>query len=214
MLCLVMLVLSITLVGCNKKIDIKDSFSEITKLYFHAEDEDKSCTISVGQREDVYIIDGKHTKNVDFSLITLKFNKIIEQNQIEVDFIINDETKHVLLELNPGNQCYMADLGYALNQNDVINLVFENKSLNLVNLSNSFYIDYESAIEIAVKDLGEDLNTFYSNGNFNGECYLKVLTLKNRGEEGLFWIFSAVSENRESKNIIINIDDGSILVKN
>ncbi len=213
-ICFMMLLLSVTLVGCSKKLKIEDCMSEITKIYYQAKSDSVNGSICVGQREENYVIDGKHTKTCDFSLITLKFNNQQVENQINVNISVNDVEKQIVLELNPVNHTYMADLGYALGEDDKVSISYKEINLNFVNVSKNFNINHNKAIEIAIDEFGNELNKFYRKGNFEGECYLKVLTFNSNGDEDLFWIFTIVGSDKQAKNIIININDGSINLKN
>lgn len=209
-----LIIISCTMIGCQKKIKLEDNFSEITKIYFQATGEKSIGSICVGQREEPYCIDGSHSKNCDFSLITLKFNEFLNENSINVNLKINDVTSNFELELNPINNTYMGDLGYLLKESDVIVISYKDFLFSFENITDTFNINYKQATEIAIEQFGEELNQFYSKGNFVGECYLKVLTKDSENENNLFWIFTVVGENKVTKNIIISVKDGSILIKN
>ncbi len=204
-------ILSISMVGCNKKIKIEDCLSEQTKVYFKAQTDDVKGTICIGQREENFIYDGNHTKNVDFTLITLKFKVQPTTNQIDVKLKVNEQEKNVLLELNPMDHSYMADLGYALNENDKIALSYQDLNLNFENLSKNFKIQYNDAIKIAIDEFGDDLDSFYGKGNFEGECYLQVYDFNKDGN--LYWLFTIIGKNKKVKNVVIDVKDGSIYLK-
>ena len=197
--------------GCQKLIALEDSMSEITKIYFTAETQDAKANISVGRREEDYIIDGKHTKNVDFSLISLKFNNLLPVNQIEVQLVINDVSTSVILDLNPANHYYMTDLGYKLNENDKILLNYGDLSLDFQNESKNFGIDYSEALKIAKSELGDKIEKYYNGKNFAGEGYLKVLT--SQDDEGeLFWVLTLVAKDGSRNNVVLSVVDGKILI--
>ena len=208
-----LIIISLSFIACNGKRDINASFSEITYVYFQASAEGVNSSISVGQREEPYVIDGKHGKNCGFSLINLKFEEQVKENKIVVDLNVNNQITQLTLELNPANHFYMADLGYELNKEDIINLSYENYNLCYENISKDFAITYEKAILIAEDNYKEYINTLYKGKTFNGECYLKILTLNNNGKDELFWIYTIVNNHSQHKNIIINTETGKVLIK-
>lgn len=199
--------------GCDVKSDLNENLSEVTYYYFQAIKEGFVSSIRVGEREDPYIIDGKHGKNCGFSLISLKIDNQVQENFIVAELFINGIATKITLELNPANHNYMVDLGYQLNSNDKIILKYDNIELNYENISNNFKITYKNAIKIAKENYNDYIQTLYKGKKFKGECYLKVLTLKNAGQDELFWIFTIVNENYQHKNIVINIENGNVLIK-
>ena len=137
-LCFLIVLTGILLIGCNNQFSINDYFSEITKIYFEGQSDNIFASICVGERENPYIIDGKHNPTCDFSLITLKFNSQIVENSIFVVLTINDNVNNIKLDLNPANNSYMTDLGYLLKKDDKITIEYQNNIVLLSNISENF----------------------------------------------------------------------------
>ena len=201
--------------GCDKSSS-QILFSEITKIYFSgiSQDEKMQAYISVGEREDPYILDGMHQPNVDFSLITVSFDFYLEDNEITIDFFDNEVKEEILLEYNPLNSTYIADLGYALKKEGEYAIKYQNYSLNLKNESDEFEIDYKTAIEKSLEEIGDNINNYYKGNKFKGECYLKILRKIENKKTELYWIFQIIGEDEQSNNVLISIDDGSIILSN
>ena len=212
----IILVSMISMFGCNQKIDINDQFSEITRVYYNGQSMDgqMSASISVGEREEYYIIDGKHTENCDFSLIVIRFHFLIEETEINIDFFTNYEKTNVTLEYNPLNSTYIADLGYAIDDGKEYSIKYQENSLHFVKASSSFKVDYKSAIETSLIELGDKIDSYYNGNVFNGECYLKILSKPDGDFQDLYWIFTVVGKNKKSNNVVIDIKDGSIILSN
>lgn len=204
------------MIGCNQKVDITTQFSEITKVYYSGTSSDgqASASISVGQREEQYIIDGKHTKNCDFSLLIVRFDFNVSANEITIDFYSDDQKTSVILEFNPLNSTYMADLGYALDGECQYALTYNNYTIEFERASDNFKVGYEDAINKSTAELGEKLNSYYNGNNFEGECYLKILSKPDEDFQKLYWIFTVVGQNDNSNNVLIDIEDGSIILSN
>lgn len=205
----ILLICPFVLVGCGQEDSPYSNISEITKVYYQGASDDARGSISVGQREDPYKLDGKHNQMYDFSLVVIEFNEQLQENTIDVALTINDSTQTFTMYFNPLSSSYMADIGYLLGDNDKINITYQEFSIDFYNVSDSFSISYEEALDIAIENM--DLQGFYEDGQFKGECYLRILTEKDDNFEDLFWIFSVVGENGEVKNIVINVESGEIL---
>lgn len=204
------LICGIVLVGCSSKKDFRGCLSEVTKVYYQGVAGQVEGSISIGQREEPYKIDGKSQKLEDFSLFILDFNQQMEDETIDVKLSVNGVESDFQLFLNPVNHYYMNDLGYSLGQNDEVILTYQDIVVNFYNVSDSFNIDWSEALDIAEENL--NLQSFYKDGDFKGECYLKILTEQNDNFQDLFWYFSAVSENGDVMDIVINTDAGEIFV--
>ena len=204
------LIYGIVLVGCSSKKDFRGCLSEVTKVYYQGVAGQVEGSISVGQREEPYKIDGKSQKLEDFSLFILDFNQQMEDETIDVKLSVNGVESDFQLFLNPVNHYYMNDLGYSLGQDDEVILTYQDIVVNFYNVSDSFNIDWSEALDIAEENL--NLQSLYKDGDFKGECYLKILAEQNDNFQDLFWYFSAVSENGDVMDIVISTDAGEIFV--
>ena len=204
---------SFFLISCKNNQKIEENISEITKIYFYGEnnDGDLKCSISVGQREDPYKVDGIHNPTCDFSLISLN-SKVYQGEQIDVSIFLDDICYKLVLYFNPVSNVYINDLGFAIEGNDAVYIEVNGKNFNLYNLSNDFKIGYTDAINISVDKLQNELSSLFDNGKFLGECYLKILS--NPNSDKLFWLFTVQTRHVDSINLIISIDTGEIIMQN
>lgn len=191
--------------GCSG-LSINNCISEITFTYFKGQDSSSAsvyASISVGEREEPYKMDGKHRKNVDFALINLILDDV-SQNEVMATIDIDGTASEIMLEFNPRTSSYMADLGYAISGDSTINLKVDNYSIDFSNISKDFKVDYNKALEIGEKLLSENVTNF-SSSNFDGEIYLKLFTME--GSDVLYWIYTAVYEDGVTYNFAINVND-------
>ncbi len=189
------------LCGCQKN-DLKNNISEKTEIYFFARSGGEIGSISVGKREENYIINGNHTKNVDFSLVILRFNNVFDK-EIEAEINVNNKTDKITLELNPLNSTYMTDLGYALKESDIITINYGDYNFEFENISKDFNVDSEKAIELGQKHLEDVVSDLTNRNSFDGECYLKIMTKDDK----LYWVFTIVDTKSNEYNLIINVMD-------
>ena len=210
-LLLIILLCPIVLFGCTLgSSKIVDYMSELTKVYFKGTDVNHPnirASISVGTRETPYKIDGIHQKTCDFSLISINFNEIFDEETIKASITINEESKEIELYYNPINSSYMNDLGYALNDTDTITLIYNDYNITFTNITKDFKVDYKKAIEVASEKLKAEIEPLWNNGNFMGECYLEILTLQEGNFDQLFWYFRVVTQDNQTYKIVISTAD-------
>ncbi len=212
-LVVVMIFVSIFMLsGCGQERRPENSFSEITYDYYSGTNDTLFASISVGKREEPYAIDGNHGENVDFSLVTLKFSSRQQFNQLAVDVVNDDGTMQLLLEFNPLNNSYMGDLGRAIDGE--ISIIYGETILNLQKTSENFSINYQTAIEKAILALDGEIEKYYTNGIFEGECYLKILSEVDEKFEDLYWVFTIVGKNGDTSNVVIDTITGDTTLSN
>ena len=191
-----------------------ENMSEWTKSYFYGEGETFSATISAGEREADYVMNGKSGKNVDFALLTLRSSEEMKNRVVKVDIKIGDEIISAQeLELNTLNGTYMADIERSLTGDETISVTFVDEALALENLSKNFAIDDKKAVEIGVAELETQITKCKHGTNLGAECYLRVLDKQENGFDELFWCFTVVNTNGENFSAVISTKDGKVLAK-
>lgn len=199
-----MFVSSLAFFACGDDVVMKN-MSEITKLYFEGVcKEGFVSSISVGQREKSYAVDGFHHKMCNFSLISLKTKEYMGE-EIQVKLFVNKTEKEVTLFYHPINSLYINDLGYCLDKDDEIILYFDEKEVFFTEISEKFNVNYKKAIEISKKELKDEIKNLDKNGKFLGEFYLKILTKND--DKNLFWCFSLITQDGKSYNVLVSVED-------
>ncbi|MBE7076117.1 MAG: hypothetical protein E7375_03545 [Clostridiales bacterium] len=192
---------------------IKDNLSEVTKTYYFAEGEDFYCVLSSGQREIEYLMDGQSGEVTDFGLLNVGFYEVRTDKVIKANVSIGRQTFEKELELNTLNNLYMTDLEVFYDINEDIVVEVDGKSVILQKLSSDFQVDYEEALEIASKELKEEIVSKKHFNTLNAECYLRILDKKANNFDEFFWCFTVLNNDNESFSVIISTQDGSILAK-
>lgn len=207
-LIVLMVVLSVFVFGGCGKTKAEVKMSEQTKIVFAGAGEEGDCLICVGERENPYIIDGKHGQNTGFTLINFKPTGQVDSSQIMLKIEIDGVLQNIVMELNPINMTFVVDLGYCVAEQSSIRVSYQQEMITLNNISQTFDINYSQAIEIGFQEV--EKNDTLANEEY--ECYLKLFEGEKFGREGYFWCFSVVGENRNSKNILISVQDGEIIL--
>ena len=212
---LMIVFLGVTLFGCGMSTLklVQDNMSEITKVYYFGENENFGATISCGEREENYIMNGKSDKLVDFCLLSVKLNNETQKELIKAKVYIDDEINDCELLLNKKNKAYMIDLEKTLNGQEKIFLEIDGHKQELIAISNDFQIDYNNALKIASENLEDKIVKAKSFVNLNAECYLRVLDKNSKDLNGTYWCFSVFNVDGENFSIIISKIDGSVFAK-
>lgn len=206
------LLLPFMLVGCGgKEFNLKDYMSEITTTYFQGQGQGVNASLSVGQREIDYKVDGKHGQTCDFSLIEIKFDNIRAEEELPVELIIDGQSQDFVLELNPVSHVYMGDLGYAVKGDDSIAIVVDGQRIELTNITGDFAVDANQALEMARIALIDQIASCYNDGRFCGEGYLKVLHEEGEPFNQLFWSFRLVCEQGVKYDVVVNAQTGELV---
>lgn len=206
------LLLPFMLVGCGEKeFNLKDYMSEITTTYFQGQGQGVNASLSVGQREIDYKVDGKHGQTCDFSLIEVKFDNIRAEEELPVELIIDGQSQDFVLELNPVSHVYMGDLGYAVKPDSSFVIFVGNQKVELTNITGDFAVDANQALEMARIALIDQIASCYNDGRFCGEGYLKVLHEEGEPFNQLFWSFRLVCEQGVKYDVVINAQTGELV---
>lgn len=201
--------------GCGKQtVDyVRENMSEKTEVYYFGETTEFYGTLSSGQREKDYLMNGKSEEKVDFSLLTLNFYNETLGNAITVNLTVDEKTSEVELELNTLNSTYMVDLEKKFSGEEKIFVEYMEEKFELSNVSKDFVISADKAIEIASKELASSIKKEKKFSNLNAECYLRVLDKRANNFDSMFWCFTVINNKNESFSVVISTVDGSVLAK-
>lgn len=201
--------------GCGKTVDkyALENMSEATQTYFYGEEDFAYASLAVGTREKDYLMDGKSSSCVDFSLLSVVFNENAEASTLFVNVFINDKKTSIEMEYNSFSGAFMFDLEQKVEENSLIVVETEDVTIHLTNVSKDFGVGWKKAISIGCENLENVIKKNISYNNFGAECYLKVMDKKVNEFEDFFWCFTILTENGESFSVIISTVDGRVLAK-
>lgn len=214
-LALILGLVSVFACGCGKKTSeyVKENMSEKTEVYFFGETSEVYATLSCGKREEVYLMNGKSEKSVDFALLTVNFFDEAVGNTITVKMNVDGAESLAELEFNTINSTYMVDLERNFSGTEEISLEYMDEKIQLLNVSKDFGVGADKAIEIASKEISKHIMKEKKLSSLNAECYLRVLNKKANNFEDMFWVFTVVNVKNENFSVVISTVDGSVLSK-
>ena len=208
-LSLLLVVFGVT--ACGKTLDgyVLDNMAEITKEYYFGENDDMFVTLSVGEREEDYLLNGQATELVDYSLLVIKFK---EENILRAITLVvqsGEDSADVEAEYNSFNNSYMVDIVDDITIGEDFSIVYDGQTVTLS--KQNFAINYENALQIACENLSDELEAQKSYNHFNAECYLRVMSGLDNDFSELYWCFTCLNYEGESFTVVISTADGSIL---
>ena len=214
-LVLMFVFMGISFMGCGRTALslVEENMSELTKVYYMAENENFYCTLASGVREQNYLMNGESGEVVDFALLTIVPNNDVKGVVVKAKVKIDGVEEDVELEVNGLNHNFMVDLEKQLTGDEVVEVVYCGEVLCLENVSQAFEIDYKRALEIASEKLKDAIVAKQKFSKLNAECYLRVLDKKANQFDNVFWCFTVLNIDNESFSIIISTVDGSILAE-
>lgn len=215
LLVLMLCVITLLCFGCGKSLEsyVEENMAEITKTFYFGENETFYATLSSGQREKEYLLNGVADDVTNFALLSVTFFEETNLQAIKVFVTIGEDKKEVELEYSPLANAFLADLEKFVDEKPEIKISYNNKTIELQNFSSKFVIDWQKALEISVKELKTEIEKEKKYANLNAECYLKVLDKKANKFEDFFWCFTILNVKNESYSVVISTTDGSVLAK-
>ena len=155
-------------------------------------------------------------------MVTLTFNVVVpseEFESFEPMFVLFVGTKRYdgVLEKNPFDGSYVADLKKIISTNDVIKAkIMCGKfvsEVELKNITENWDVNHKKAIKIAGKKLSEQIEVLKENGNLAAEIYVKIVADTEINKGTYYWYVNVVSRKGRTYAVIINPENGEILAE-
>ncbi len=218
---ILLLISAFSFAACgNAKVDLNKHLIEKRTTLFTAQDDVYSVSLSGGLREENYALDGHVNNLVNFAVLTLARN---DSNPLANDTytyaVTINETQHTGdLIKNPTNNTYSTDLEIEIPQDATINVKIRctgyTFNQDLENTSQHFTVDSQKAIEMANKELAENVKNLTSNKNNKIEVVMKLLKDHSDSElKTYYWYVGVISTNGETLGVLLNANTGETIAK-
>lgn len=216
-----LLLVTVCFVGCGKEQKAVDTINnhiiELRNNLFVGSDEKYYATFVTGEREEPYALDGVVNEKVPFGIVTLSSvkNTPLENDEYSFVLTIGEEEKTGKLQKSPYDNTYSADIGVSAPDDAEIKLAvtvdghkFEQ---TLYNESKNFKISQSDAINIAGKELANEIDTLLQNGSM--EAMVKILKDYSGTTNRYFWYVGVVGGNGEAFGVLIDTMTGEVVSK-
>ena len=204
------------LIACSYSMSsqIKNNISELSTLLFVGEHDEFYATLTCGLREEPYLFDGKSQEKTHFSVLTITLFQPQTLPTLTYHIVIDGKEYDGELDRNTLKANYMTDLALSVAENAQITLLFNDNEISLQCFSNGFQTNSTQAINLAIENLNDELLSEFDDGNFHGECYLRILNDPIQNKNVFFWHFSLINGSGKSvATVIIDTASSTILAK-
>lgn len=191
---------------------IYNNMAEIRQSIWAGENKKFKCTLMCGKRETDYKINGYATSLIEFGVVTVVNQTNEELTALNFVLITSNNSFSGSFEINPFDNSFVTDIKHIISD-DIVKLKIydgvDELEIQIENLSNSWQINYLSALEIAYNKNKSDLKTIIEDNKFLGEAYIKLL--ENNETNSYFWCIKFVGRNGLKISTLIDINSGDIL---
>ena len=223
-ICVLSVVLcGILFVGCNGQKQAEANFNnhliEIRNNIFAGQDETYYATVCTGEREKDYALDGVVNELIPFGIVTLARldNEMLRMDEYPFTLVLNGENITGVLEKSPYDNTYSADIEQVIADDAEISLQLVvdgvNFNQNLTNVSSTFGVGKDNAIDIACAELIDSLKNLSKEKDNYSEAFIKIL--KDYSGEGnrYYWYVGIISPEGKTSGVLIDATSGDIVSK-
>ncbi len=205
--------------GCSNKIYNKVvlNVAEVRQNLFTGKTDNIEVSLMSGMREEDYVVNGYCSTPIEFGVLTFKVNnQVVMPEQVNYVLTVGTARYDGVLEHNPFDGSYVADLKRIIDSEDVISAkIIAGEfvdSVELISVTKDFNVDFNQALKIACSELDNSLKQFIENSSFRAECYVKLIN----DDEILnvyYWYVNFVGVNGNTVSVIIDPITKQIMAK-
>ena len=215
---ILLIALFVPLCACgNKSINIKDYLIEERDNLFLAKDSIYQSTLSSGKREIDYDLDGIVNEKTDFAILSISRldNEPMANDNYSYSVTIGDETYTGSLEKSSIDNSYVADLEVAIPDDSEVSIIITFTGYTFdqtaTNVSTDFAYDKSSILEIANKELSNELKNIVKNNKI--EVIMKIIKDYSSELNNYYYYIGVVATNGEVLGLLISTDTGEVVSK-
>lgn len=218
---LVVLVMSVMLVGCNK-VDKKLQSMQSNISYYNnemlvAEDANFYIELVSGSREKALIADGEVGEMAEYCTMNVTPVNLDMTNR-SLTFKVTGEAgvyegslEKSIIGINyTANIEELQKLGAI--KNVTITLGEQNFEYTLSNI-NTNGIDYKKAVESVYNNCAEDLESMFDGNSFKSEIYIKISCDRSKNPKEYFWFVNVVKNSDNMFCVLVDMQTGEIIAK-
>ncbi len=191
---------------------LEDNLSEYRKNLFIYKNSSYLVTLTSGQRETDYIMNGENTKLVDFGVLTVKFNSVFAGSKLQFELKIDDDTYAGEFERNPYDGTFVYDIQKQISDDSLISLyiVDFDEKINLQCISKNWQYGYKDALQIFANNHKTEIEGIVENGKIKGEVYIKTVA-EDSNLNDIYWYVLLVCKNGEMYANLISPVTGEVM---
>lgn len=198
----------------DSKTLAKNNVSEMGEHVFTAKEDCTSIKLYSGMRENPYSLNGVHEEMQNFALIIFRTDEL---NVESPTFIatIDGTSYNGILEQNPYDNTFVADLETSISQNSIVEICVTVKdsqyNYNLVNVNKDWAYTFNDALEIGLNELLNDIEMLISGKTLACELYVKAINDSVGTFDTFFYHVSYIDTNGNAKGVVIDVQTGQVI---
>ncbi len=187
----------------------REAVASVVKI---AEANGYKVSFTAGVRESDFKLDGYHTDNIEFGVITVILPSDVNYSgvatyRLEYDNKLASGT----LEKNPFDGSFMADVGFVIdNAKIVLSIKMGDTSMkfDMHDMSSNFNMDYMGAFELFVANI--DINEFMVDKEFQAEVYIKIMH-DDTIDSGYYYLIRVIGRDGKVISGMVNPISGELM---
>ncbi len=201
--------------GYNNIVQLaSENVAECREVMYVGSNQHIKVNMISGMRERNYVVNGYCTEGIEFGVITFTILDDIEIDNANYVLTVGTTRYDGLLERNPYDLTYMCDIKKNINTSEVVTAKIIAgefvECVELVNITNNWNVNSDNALKIAVSQLSKQLKPFVDNGEFKGECYIKIVS-DDEINDVYYWYVSFVGRDNTKLAVIIDPISNEVL---
>lgn len=212
--CLLLCLFFLFSCGTNKDNvnKLESSLSEYRKNLFLYKNNSYVVTLTSGERESNYIMNGEKTNLVDFGVLTLKFTNVFAGSKLQFELKINNDTYAGEFELNPYDNSFVYDIQKQVSDDSEVSLylIDFDETIKLNCLSKNWQFNYKQALQIFADNHKPQIEGITTNNKLQGEIYIKTVA-EDSNLSNIYWYVLLVCKNGEMYANLISVTTGEIM---
>ena len=205
------------LISCGKvNYDIfKNNLSEVRYNYFSGSVGEYLVTFTSGMREVDFKLNGVHTENVEFGILSITLPKDVEfVSSANYKLEYGNKLISGSLEQNPFDLTLIVDIGFIINDVDEMKVTFKmgdiTKYITIKDVTKNFKLNYEDALNLFVESNYTQLEKFIVKGELQAEVYVKIM-YDTTVDSNYYYLIRVLGRTGETLSGIINPITGELL---
>ncbi len=205
------------LISCGKiNYDVfTKNLSEVRCNYFSGVVGEYLATFTSGLRESDFKLNGYHTDNVEFGILTITIPNDVEYvSSASYKLEYGNKLISGTLEQNPFDLTLMADVGFVIDDVEEMKVTFKmgniTKYITIKDVTKNFKLNHTTALNLFVEENYNKLEKFISNGELQAEVYVKIM-YDTKIDSNYYYLIRVISRTGETLSGIINPMTGEIL---
>lgn len=217
------IVCGVLMVGCGSsekaKADFNSHLIEVRNNLFVGEGDNYYASLCTGQREQDYALDGVVNELTPFGIVTLGRldNERLNNDSYPFTLVVDGENIVGSLEKSPYDNTYSADIEREIPEEAtvVLQVVVDgtNFDQSLENISSTFTVSKDSALNIACETLTESIENMSDEQGNSSEAFIKILKDYSGESNRYYWYVGIISPEGKTSGVLIDTMSGEVISK-